>query len=177
MEPGSMRETAGNFINHIISNLIFPLEDQDHYGEGKDFWCLDWFVVEVTKYFFEGEVAYARYPIARRLTGNDNFKKEEIIKVSHSKISSMEEMKLYGFNKVAILETCRGFDTVLASTIKDWEKMYVIIHSEYPVVIEKTKLYLRKFPNAEVVGHFGVLGDPFFRMITDGFKGKVAKGT
>jgi len=28
---------------------------------------------------------------------------------------------------------------------------------------------LRKFPNAEVVGSFGVLGDPFFRMITDPF--------
>jgi len=169
MEPGSMRETAGNFINHMISNLIFPLEDQDHYGEGKDFWCLDWFVVEVTKYFFEGEVAYMRYPIARRLTGNDNFVKDKIREAALSRISAMEEMKLYGFNRIAVLENCRGLDTTLATTIKEWEKIYVIIHSEYPVVIEKTKLYLRKFPNAEVVGSFGVLGDPFFRMITDPF--------
>ena len=169
MEPGSMRETAGNFINHMISNLIFPLEDQDHYGEGKDFWCLDWFVVEVTKYFFEGEVAYMRYPIARRLSGNDNFVKDKIREAALSRISAMEEMKLHSSGKVAVLENCRGLDTLLATTVKEWDKIYVIIHSEYPVVIEKTKLYLRKFPNAEVVGSFGVLGDPFFRMITDPF--------
>ena len=169
MEPGSMRETAGNFINHMISNLIFPLEDQDYYGEGKDFWCLDWWIVELAKYFFEGEVAYMRYPIARRLEGNTNFDKDKILKAAKSRVSSMEEMKLYGFDKIAVLENCRGLDTTLAVTCKDWSKIYVIIASEYPVVIEKTKLYLRKFPNAEVVGSFGVLGDPFFRMITDPF--------
>ena len=169
MEPGSMRETAGNFVNHMISNLIFPLEDQDHYGEGKDFWCLDWWITEITKYFFEGEVAYMRYPIARRLNGNDNFVKERIKEAAHSRISAMDEMKLHSSNKIAVLENCRGLDTLLATTVREWGKIYVIIHSDYPVVIEKTKIYLKKFPKVEVVGGFEVLGDPFFRMITDPF--------
>lgn len=171
-----MRETAGNFINYLISNLTFPLKEQDHYGEGKDFWCLDWWIIEVAKYFYEGELAYMRYPIARRLEGNKTFNKDEIREAAKSRIGAMEEMKLFGFDKVAVLENCRGFDTVLASTVKDWEKMYVVIKSEYPAVITKTKQYLNKFSNVEVVGHFGVLGNPCFRMITDGFDTKVAKG-
>jgi len=172
-----MRETAGNFINYMISNLIFPLENQEHIGEGKDLWVLDWWIIEVAKYFFEGELAYGRYPIARRLGGNNNFKKSEIIKAGRERTSIMEEMKSYAFEKVAVLENCRGFNTLLASTAKDWDKIFVVIKSEYPDVVERTKGYLKRFPNVEVVGHFGVLGDPFYRMIVSGFDYQVSKGT
>lgn len=168
MKP-SMREVAGNFINYMLSSWIFPLELQDNVGEGKDFWCLDWWVIEVAKYFFEGEEAYLRYPIARRLEGNNNFKKENILRAAKTKLGAMEEMKT-STTRLLVMETCRGFDTLLATTVKEWANIYVVVQSDYPEVVNKTRDYLRRFPEVEFVGNADQIGGIFYRMITKGFE-------
>ena len=147
-----MRILSGEFIGHIMRNLIFPLEYQEHIGEGKDFWCLDWWVIEICKYFFEGEVDYLRFPIARRLEGNENFKRDEIVEISRQKWANLAEIELMNHHdKVIVFETCRGFDTKLISNIKDWETIYVTIENKSKVVVEKTKEYLADFHNVELI--------------------------
>lgn len=168
-----MKETSGNFIQYIMSNLIYPLENQDHIGTGKDFWCLDWWIIEICKYLFEGEVGYLRFPIARRLIGNNNFKKADIVKIITNKIEVVEEMKLVSSKNVVVIETSRGFDTVLARTAKEWDKIYVSIVSDYPEVIRNTKEYLSRFSNVEIIGGEDKVKDDMFRMKTIGFRGGI----
>jgi len=173
MESVDMRQTAGNFINHVISNLIFPLEDQEHIMvNGNVDWCLDWWVIEIGKYFFEGEEAYMRYPIARRLEGSKNFDKELIRKACRKRQSFLNDMKVSSSDTLIVDEFCRGFDTTLAMWIKEWKKAYVIIQSSMPDVISKTTTYLKlKFPTVEIVpSTFGILGNPFI-MSSTGFEG------
>lgn len=167
-----MRKISGDFIQYMLNRTIFPLEEQDHIGTGKDFWCLDWWIIEVCKYFFEGEYDYLRFPIARRLGGNKNFKKEVIVEAALSKVKAMEEMKLLTTDKIIIFETCRGFDTVLATTVRDWSKIFVIITSEYPEVIKRTEEYLERIPTVELVRGIGT-EQPIFSMETNDFQGGI----
>ena len=173
-----MRETSGNFLNHMIGNLIFPLEEQDHVGNGKDFWCLDWWAIEVGKYFFEGDVGYLRFPIARRLIDNDNFNKYDIEKAALSKQKAMDEMKVLSssIDRLIVIETCRGFDTVLSMKARDWKEVFVVIDSKYPSVIQKTTEYLSNLYSSkpvQVVDNDIGLGitDVVAKMKTIGFGG------
>ena len=167
-----MRILAGEFIDHIMRNLIFPLEYQEHIGEGKDFWCLDWWIIEIGKYFFEGEVDYLRFPMARRLEGNTNFKKEEIVTICRQKVIDLEELELTRSSKVLVFETCRGFDTKLVSNIKEWEKIYVTDEDKSKMTIEKTKEYLQNFDNVELIdGNSFTNEGPIPWMKSNPFKG------
>jgi len=146
-----MRILAGEFIGHVMKGLIFPLEDQEHIGEGKNLWCLDWWVIEIGKYFFEGEVDYVRFPLARRCENNDNFKKKDIVTICKHKEANLEQLKLSTSTKVLVFETCRGFDTKLVSNIKEWDTIYVTHENRSKAAIEKTELYLRRFNNVELI--------------------------
>lgn len=171
MEPKNMKELSGNFIQYLMSHLIFPLEEQDHVGTDKDFWCLDWWIIEICKYLFEGEVGYLRFPIARRLGGNKNFDKGKIVKAILSKLEAIKEATLLPSNEVVVLETCRGFDTVLVRTVKDWDKVYVSIESDHPQVRQKTKEYLSRFSEVEIIGGEDKVKGDMYRMKTNGFEG------
>ena len=167
-----MRILSGEFIGHIMRNLIFPLEYQEHIGEGKDFWCLDWWVIEICKYFFEGEVDYLRFPIARRLEGNTNFKRKEIVEICRQKVIDLAGLENTTSTKVLVFETCRGFDTKLVSNIKKWEKIYVTDENKSKVVIEKTKEYLQDFDNVELIdGNTFNYEKPLPWMKSNSFKG------
>lgn len=167
-----MREISGKFLEYIIYNLIFPLELQEHIGEGKNFWCLDWWSIEIAKYFFEGEIDYLRFPIARRLEGNTNFKKEEIVEICRQKAANLAELKVAVLSKVLVFETCRGFDTTLVSNIKEWEKIYVTNENKSKAVIDKTKEYLQGFSNVELIDGNGFANEvPIPWMKSNSFKG------
>lgn len=159
-----MKMIAGNFVNYTISNLIFPLEEQDHIGFSKDFWCLDWWVVEICKYFFEGEEGYLRFPIARRLIGNNNFRKEDIVEAALSRIEMVEKARSLDSGNIGIIEKARGLDTAMVNSLKSWDKIMVFIESDYDQVINKTKEYLLRFPNVEILCE----GDLVSFMIVEG---------
>jgi len=167
-----LRILAADFIDYMIQNLIFPLEYQEHIGEGKDLWCLDWWIIEIAKYFFEGEVDYLRFPKARRLENNDNFNKEDIVEICRQKMIDLEELELTRSSKVLVFETCRGFDTKLVSNIKEWEKIYVVDENKSKAVIDKTKEYLQGFSNVELVdGNSFTNEGPIPWMKSNSFKG------
>ena len=167
-----MRILSGEFIGHVMRNLIFPLELQEHIGEGKNFWCLDWWIIEIGKYFFEGEEDYLRFPIARRLEGNGNFKREEIVEICRQKVSNLAELKATKSTEVLVFETCRGFDTKLVSNIKEWEKIYVTIENKSKVTIGKTKEYLQDFNNIELIDEDKFVNNaPLPWMKSNSFKG------
>ena len=166
-----LRKITGEFLEYIIYNLIFPLENQECIGEGKGFWCIDWWVTEVCKCFFEGEIDYLRFPIARRLEGNKNFDKKVIVEAALSKANMVDEMILTSTDRILVIETCRGLDTLLATTVRNWSKIYVGILSKYPEVIKKTETYLERFPNVEVIIEGAVTEGNPFRMRTNGFQG------
>jgi len=170
MIPGSMRETAGNFINHVISNPIFPFENQEHIiVDGKVDWCLDWWVTEIGKYFFEGEEAYMRYPIARRLEGCKNFDKKSIRKACLNRINRMEEID----NPVIVVyENCRGFNTVLVKFAGKFDRVYGRIQNEFPEVVKKTSEYLqRTHPEVCVLSGADVVTENYIAFSVDGFEG------
>jgi len=146
-----MRQLGGKFLQYMIYALIFPLNEQECYGTGKDFWCLDWWSIEVGKYFFEGEREYLRYPPARRLYGNSNFDKEKIAEASRKKAEVLKEIKEESHSTVIVFETCRGLDTLLVSTLKEWEKIYVVIDSEFEQVRNKVVKFLSDLNNVEIV--------------------------
>jgi len=179
MDVSHLKITGGDFIQYLMNSLIFPLEDQDHMGEGKNFWCLDWWVIEICKYLFEGEVGYLRFPKARRLECNNNFKKELIVEAVLNKLQALEEMKNLppDADCIFVSETCRGFDTMLATTVKDWGSIFVSITSEFPEVIKKTKEYLKRFPNVLILNNKSsltgeVLDGVNYGMKTESFRGE-----
>ena len=126
-----MREVYGNFLNSIIHELIFPLEEQEHIGFGKDFWCLDWWAIEIAKCLYEGKQKYLDYASPRRLEENINFNKKRIIETATGKIEALEEVRRISadrnYSKVLVFETCRGLDTLLVFTIKQWDIIYVTV--------------------------------------------------
>jgi len=163
-----MREIVGRFLEYIIHDLIFPLEYQEYIGEGKDFWCLDWWAIEIAKYFFEGEIDYLRFPIAKRLEGNNNFRKDDIVVLGRRKIITLGNIQKIsdkkGYKEVLVFETCRGFDTTLVNTVQEWDKIFVTIENKSKAVIEKTTEYLKDFPMVEVID--GITFDPTDRPLT-----------
>lgn len=171
-----MRELSGKFLEHMIYNLIFPLTEQEHIGEGKDFWCLDYWAIEIGKYFFEGEVDYLRFPIARRLEGNTNFRKDDIAELGRRKIhalSGVEKISTkHKYSEVMVFETCRGFDTMLVADLMEWDKIYVTIEYKSKVVIDKTKEFLKTRANVEFIDNSDFANDrPLAWMKTAPFQG------
>jgi len=167
-----MKMIAGNFVNYIISNLTFPLEEQDHMESGKDFWCLDWWVIEICKYFFEGEEGYLRFPIARRLIGNRSFRKEDIVEATLSRIEMVEQVKELDSNNIIVIEKARGLDTAMVNSLKNWDNITVFVKNTYPQVVEKTKGYLSQFSNVKVVEGKG-FGTNSFMASAIGFQGGI----
>ena len=139
-----MRTIAGEFIQNVQGSLIFPLEEQEHIGNGKDFWCFDWWVIEIAKFFFEGEAEYRRFPRARRLLDNTNLDRDEIVRLGRQRndiLIGAKKAVAGGIKEIVVYESCRGFDSLLAS-IAGFKNIYVIIDSEFPMVVEKTRNYL-----------------------------------
>ena len=72
---------------------------------------------------------------------------------------------------LVIEETCRGFDTVLAMTVKEWEDVHVVISSEFPEVKKRTEEYLKRFSHIKIIGKRTSVEEPYYLMAPDRFKG------
>ena len=140
-----MRKIVNGFLQDIIYNLIFPLKEQEWIGEDQNFWCLDWWAIEIGKWFLEGEVNYLAYDSPRRLNNNRNFSKETISQAAIRKKQILEKLKEdKEYNSVVVIETCRGLDTLLISQVKNWQNIYVYHWSDFPEVAKQTKRFLLK---------------------------------
>jgi hypothetical protein len=116
---------VGDLLSHIISNLI-PIDKQEACGEGKDFWCSDWWTIEVLKCLYLGTYDYNRFNPPRRLINNSNFSKNEILKAVNYKMSMMDHLERFSNDHRVLLvgEVGRGIDIVLACLIKNnWERI------------------------------------------------------
>ena len=145
-----MKDVLHGFLNYTIYNLIYPLEDQDWIGEGKGFWCLDWWVVEVAKCLYEGEERYMDFPIPKRLEGNANFSKDDIVAAARKKQEVSEGVSKSECSNLVVIETSRGLDVLLLERLRDWKNIYVFYWSNYPQVAKKTHDYLEKVRTGEI---------------------------
>lgn len=145
-----MREESGKYIQYLNFDLILPLKNQDYTGEGKDFWCIDWWVIELAKYFFEGEVNYLGYPKARRLEDNETFQKDKIVEACRDRISKFKAVD-HESDTAYLVEKARGFDTLLLRREKDWKRICVRVNGEFPDVVSKTREYLSRYNNVVIV--------------------------
>jgi len=139
-----MRKVVGVFLQTMVYNPIFPFEEQENIGQGRDLWCGDWWSIEIGKYFFEGEENYISYDMPRRLVGNKNFSKDKIVQAARIKRDTIEKLKqeAANFSEVAIVETARGLDSLMISSIADWKKIYVYHWTAFPTVSIATEKFL-----------------------------------
>lgn len=122
-------EMVANFIKHIQYNLL-PRDMQEACGKGKDFWCADYWTLEVAKCLFIGNERYMNDPLPRRLENNKSFGKEEIIADSDAKLSMLNFLStIKGPNNLLICEVGRGLDILVAIIAKKWNKIYCYDHN------------------------------------------------
>jgi len=113
-------------FTQFMTAYLVPLYDQHYVGEGKNFWCVDWWTIEVAKYLFNGKEIYLNDPPPWRLRNNRNFNKEMIIKDGDIKLSMFEALKEVkdSTDNLLICEVGRGLELVFANHIKKWKTIY-----------------------------------------------------
>ena len=128
--------SIGDFLQYTAENLIFPLDKQECTGAGADFWCADWWTIEVAKCLFIGNIRYLNDPIPKRLEGNKNFALQDGIKSADMKrniLTSLIELK-DTCSSLFIPQIGRGIDLLLANLVKPWENVYcfdVVNYEQY----------------------------------------------
>lgn len=143
----TMRYHSGQFLQYLTYNLTFPMEGQELVRGEKHLWCLDWWIVEVAKCIYETAENYKHYSLPRRLRDNPYFQQNEILEAAEIKLQTIRELRDGDFDRVAVVETMRGLDTILINSIKDWKQIYIYHWSDYPNVCKKTEEYLSKVCN------------------------------
>lgn len=122
-------EIVANFIKFIQYNLL-PRDMQEARGKGKDFWCADYWTLEVAKCLFIGNERYMNDPLPRRLEGNKSFGREEIIADSDTKLSMLNFLStIKGPSNLLVCEVGRGLDILVAIIAKEWNKIYCYDHN------------------------------------------------
>jgi hypothetical protein len=113
-----------NFTQFVTFNLL-PLYEQKSKGKGKDFWCTDWWTIEVGKYLFNGEETYMGDPPPYRLRDNTNFDKKKIIKDGNVKLATFEALQQVkdSADNLFVCKVGRGLELVLANFVKKWNKV------------------------------------------------------
>jgi len=112
------------FVQFVQTNLL-PIHEQKHVGElGKDFFCVDWWTIEVCKCLFNGEQMYVEDPPPWRLRDNKNFDKQKIIKDAKKRLETIEMLKLKHSEKEILIihNVGRGLELVLANHFKQWDR-------------------------------------------------------
>lgn len=118
------KEILSKFLLNIIWTLL-PKDKQISCGKGKDLWLSDWEIIEVTKCLYIGEEHYLSDPIPRRLEGNSNFNRDNIIECSRFKLAAAQSLeKIDCAGGLLFPNVKRGLDIVLAISIKDWDFIY-----------------------------------------------------
>jgi len=73
-----------------IINAPMYMEEQPHKREGKYLWCMDWEIIEILKYLFNGRSMYALDPPPNRLKNNPLWSKEDISRKAELLIESSD---------------------------------------------------------------------------------------
>lgn len=118
-------QQLGRFIKSIQENPL-PIEGQRSIGKGKDLFVEDWLEIELAKFFYLGIDIYKRDPIPRRLSHNNSFNIEMIIKRALTKIELYHyiERNKDQFDGIVIYKSGRGLDIILANAIRKWKKIF-----------------------------------------------------
>lgn len=129
----------GNFLQYTQYHLVYPMENQETCGGGKDFWCSDWWTIEVAKCLYIGEDRYLSEPIPRRLSDNNSFSQQDTIKAVNLKkrsLSCLSELKDVS-SSLFIPQIGRGIDLLLANLIKSWKNIYCFDMVDYQKYLEE----------------------------------------
>lgn len=112
------------FTQYTLDTLL-PLHQQEATGSGKDFWCCDWWHIEVTKCLFLGPDTYDRDPPPRRLLNNSNFAKNQTINDYYMKMRIFQDLNDWKDRADIFVsgECGRGIEIALAAFVKPWRKI------------------------------------------------------
>ena len=113
----------GEFLKYTLINLL-SRDEQEARGEGKDYWCADYWTLEVAKCLYIGNERYMNDPLPRRLEGNKGFSRNEIMAAADVKRSVIKFLDAYGGDSLLVCEVGRGLDILVAIILKQWEKIY-----------------------------------------------------
>ena len=95
-----------NFCQSVIEKPR-PIYEQPHIVKDGCIWCDDWRIIEILKYFFNGEEMYLNDPPPNRLKNNPFWSKSVIIAQAK-----------------AILEECKNVDSIIQHLKKRREEPY-----------------------------------------------------
>lgn len=113
----------GEFLKYTLLNLL-PRDKQEARGEGKDFWCADYWTLEVAKCLYIGNERYMNDPLPRRLEGNGGFSRNEIMAAADVKRSMIKFLSSFGEDNLLVGEVGRGLDILVAIIFEQWNKIY-----------------------------------------------------
>jgi hypothetical protein len=123
-----------NFIGYTMNHLTFPLDHQEACGsrENGNFFCADWWTLEVAKLLLLGPDLYLKEPLPRRLQ-QQGFYPSSIVWCHDIKMQTFEILlKLKDeVSSLVIAEVGRGLELYLACLVrKDWEQ--IICYDNHP---------------------------------------------
>ncbi|KKM83581.1 hypothetical protein LCGC14_1308000 [marine sediment metagenome] len=113
----------GEFLKYTLINLL-PRDRQEACGEGEDFWCADYWTLEVAKCLYIGNERYMNDPLPRRLEGNKSFSKNEIVAASNVKRSMVKFLASFEGDNLLVCEVGRGLDILVAIISRQWNKIH-----------------------------------------------------
>jgi len=122
-----------DMLTYTIYHLIFPIDKQECCGTGKNFWCSDYWHIEVLKCLYLGDDVYLTDPIPRRLADNTNFSVKDAIIYAAMKrkmLSCLIQLK-DSCSSLFIPQIGRGIDLLLANMIKTWEHVYCFDYADH----------------------------------------------
>ena len=133
--PRNAIENLQNLCQYIIGKPLNPDWHESYGIKGVNFWCNDWWHIEVLKFLFNGEPMYLEDPPPNRLKNNDNFSKEKIIVDGIHKLNMFEKLMLNKdfSDNLLICECGWGIDLALSIAVKKWEKITCYDNNEFTI--------------------------------------------
>lgn len=121
-----MKIKLARFIEHLKQNPILPINAQECCGKEENFWCADWWTIEVAKCLFFGKAVYTKYDLSPQFRNNRNFSKPNTVDAADRKLRMVEILRsrLDRVNHLFVCEVGRGLDILLAESLKHWETIY-----------------------------------------------------
>lgn len=110
----SLKETEKLALRRFCQEISYRprfAESQPHERANGCFWCQDWEIIEVLKFFFLGEEIYFVEAPPRRLRNNPLWSKEKV------KTRALELYETFGGNIEAMIENLRSLRNGTASRI------------------------------------------------------------
>lgn len=126
------------FLKHVILNQL-PKDKQQARGKGDNFWCCDWWTIEMTKYIYLGEKKYLETRKPRWLQ-----KKIYNVLADLQRATQMKEKMFNHLIKLQndaddllVCEVAHGIDIIIALQVKKWNQIYCYDQVNYQPSISK----------------------------------------